>query len=47
MKSNFCSRPFTDMHIEENGNITPCCVLPSNRWYMGNGIKDYFYGESS
>ena len=45
MKSNFCSRPFTDMHIEENGNITPCCVLPSNRWYMGNGIKDYFYGE--
>ncbi len=45
MLSNYCSRPFTDMHIEENGNITPCCVMPSNRWYMGNGIKDYYYGK--
>jgi len=45
MNSNFCSRPFTDMHIEENGNVTPCCVMPSNRFYFGNGVKDYFYGD--
>ena len=43
--NNFCSRPFTDLHIEENGNVTPCCVMPSNRFYMGNGVKDYFYGK--
>ena len=42
---NFCSRPFNELHIEENGNITPCCVMPSNRFFMGNGIKNYFSGQ--
>lgn len=45
MESNFCSRPFTDLHIEENGNVTPCCVMPSNRFYFGSGVRDYFYGD--
>ena len=43
--SNYCSRPFNELHIEENGNITPCCVMPSNRFFMGNGIKSYFEGQ--
>jgi len=45
VKGNYCSRPFTDLHIEENGNVTPCCVMPSNRFFMGKGVKEYFYGE--
>ena len=43
--SNFCSRPFNELHIEENGNITPCCVMPSNRFFMGKGIQQYFFGK--
>ena len=43
--SNFCSRPFNELHIEENGNITPCCVMPSNRFFMGNGVENYFSGK--
>jgi len=45
MKSSYCSRPFNEMHIEENGNVTPCCVMPSNRFFMGNGVKDYWNGK--
>ena len=29
------------MHIEENGNITPCCVMSSNMYFIANGIKNY------
>ena len=45
LSDNFCSRPFNELHIEDNGNITPCCVMPSNRFFMGNGIKNYFSGQ--
>lgn len=45
MEGSFCSRPFNEMHIEENGNVTPCCVMPSNRFFMGNGVHSYFYGD--
>ena len=45
MESNYCSRPFNEMHIEENGNVTPCCVMPSNRFFMGNGVKNYWFGS--
>ena len=45
LSDNFCSRPFNELHIEDNGNITPCCVMPSNRFFMGNGIKNYFSGK--
>ena len=45
LRDNFCSRPFNELHIEDNGNITPCCVMPSNRFFMGNGIKNYFSGK--
>ena len=34
------------MHIEENGNVTPCCVMPSNRFFMGKGVKNYFNGPA-
>lgn len=40
-KINFCHRPWTEMHIEENGNITPCCVMPSNIHFVANGIENY------
>ena len=34
------------MHIEENGNITPCCVMPSNIHFVANGIDNYFKSET-
>ena len=33
------------MHIEENGNITPCCVMPSNIFFVGKGIDDYLQSD--
>ena len=42
---NYCTRPFNELHIEENGNITPCCVMPSNRFFLGKGIQQYFFGK--
>ena len=41
LKENFCSRPFNELHIEEDGKVTPCCVMPSNRFYFGENLKDY------
>ena len=41
-KSTFCTRPWNELHIEEDGRITPCCVMPSNRGFMApKGIKNY------
>ena len=45
VKKNFCHRPFTEMHIEENGNITPCCVMPSNIYFVANGIDNYLKSD--
>lgn len=45
MEDNFCSRPYNELHIEENGNVTPCCVMPSNRFFMGTGVKEYWFGS--
>lgn len=42
---NFCIRPWTELHIEEDGKVTPCCVMPSNRYPMGNNIKEYLEGK--
>jgi molybdenum cofactor biosynthesis enzyme MoaA len=28
-KSTFCTRPWNELHIEEDGRITPCCVMPT------------------
>ena len=42
---NFCSRPFTEMHFEENGNVTPCCVMPSNVYPIAKGIDNYLNSE--
>ena len=41
LKENFCSRPFNELHIEEDGKVTPCCVMPSNRFYFGKNLKEY------
>ena len=43
---NFCIRPWTELHIEEDGKVTPCCVMPSNQYPMGNNIKEYFEGSA-
>ena len=43
---NFCSRPWTELHFEDNGNITPCCVMPSNIHFVANGIDNYFKSET-
>lgn len=33
------------MHIEEDGSVTPCCVMPSNRYPMGNNLDEYLNGK--
>ncbi len=43
--STFCSRPWNELHIEEDGSVTPCCVMPSNRFPMGSNLKDYLTGQ--
>ena len=43
--TNFCTRPWTELHIEEDGKTTPCCVMPSNRYPMGDTIKEYLTGQ--
>lgn len=39
--NTFCSRPWSELHIEENGHVTPCCVMPSNRFPIADSIKEY------
>ena len=40
--STFCIRPWNELHIEEDGRITPCCVMPSSLgFYPPKGIKNY------
>ena len=39
--NNYCSRPWSELHIEEDGQVTPCCVMPSNRFPMGKNLKEY------
>jgi len=41
LPDNFCSRPWTDMHIFEDGSITPCCAMQEFNFYT-DSIKDYF-----
>lgn len=43
--STYCSRPWNELHIEEDGSVTPCCVMPSNRFPMGSNIKEYVEGK--
>lgn len=45
-QSNFCSRPWNELHIEEDGKVTPCCVIPSNRFPMGNSLQEYSDGKA-
>ena len=33
------------MHFEENGNVTPCCVMPSNVYPIAKGIDNYLNSE--
>ena len=43
--NTYCDRPWTELHIEEDGSITPCCVMPSNRFPMGNNLEEYLKGK--
>ena len=43
--NTYCDRPWTELHIEEDGSVTPCCVMPSNRFPMGSDISEYIKGE--
>ena len=45
MANNFCIRPWTELHFEENGGITPCCVMPSNMYPIAKGIDNYLNSE--
>ena len=45
-KSTFCTRPWNELHIEEDGRITPCCVMPSQVKFMApKGIKNYLQSD--
>ena len=44
--NTFCSRPWEELHIEEDGKVTPCCVMPSNRFPMGNNLQEYSTGKA-
>ena len=45
-KSTFCTRPWNELHIEEDGRITPCCVMPSNMGFMvPKGVKNYLQSD--
>ena len=33
------------MHFEENGNITPCCVMQSNMYPIAKGVDNYLNSE--
>lgn len=44
--NTYCDRPWTELHIEEDGSVTPCCVMPSNRFPMGQSISEYIKGDS-
>ena len=45
LKKTYCSRPWNELHIEEDGSVTPCCVMPSNRFPMGSNLQEYMEGE--
>lgn len=42
--NTYCDRPWTELHIEEDGSVTPCCVMPSNRFPMGKNLTEYSLG---
>ena len=46
LKKTYCSRPWNELHIEEDGSVTPCCVMPSNRFPMGSSLQEYLEGKS-
>ena len=45
LKKTYCSRPWNELHIEEDGSVTPCCVMPSNRFPMGTNLQEYMEGK--
>ena len=45
LNKTHCSRPWNELHIEEDGSVTPCCVMPSNRFPMGNSLQEYMEGN--
>jgi MoaA/NifB/PqqE/SkfB family radical SAM enzyme len=45
-KYNYCAKPWTDMHIFEDGSVSPCCLIPDKDFYKGP-LKDYFLKSES
>ena len=45
VSKTYCDRLYTELHIEEDGSVTPCCVMPSNRFPMGSNLKEYISGK--
>lgn len=45
VSDTFCDRLYTELHIEEDGSVTPCCVMPSNRFPMGDSVEEYLSGQ--
>ena len=45
VSKTYCDRLYTELHIEEDGSVTPCCVMPSNRFPMGSSLKEYITGK--
>jgi len=43
--ATFCTRPFNELHIEEDGRITPCCVMDSSQQFFGNNIGEYLQSD--
>ena len=46
LSKTYCDRPYTELHIEEDGSVTPCCVMPSNRFPMGSSLQEYANGQA-
>ena len=44
--STFCTRPWNELHIEEDGYVTPCCVMPSSMGFRTKkGIQNYLNSD--
>ena len=45
VSKTYCDRLYTELHIEEDGSVTPCCVMPTNRFPMGSNLEEYITGK--
>jgi len=45
-KYNYCTKPWQDLHIYEDGSVSPCCLIQDKNFYNGP-LKDYFSKSES